>query len=155
MKKSQKFLIASLVIVVAIGALIYVGIKESGVYYMTIAELRSSGASKAGQGLRVSGNVVAGSIEDIAKELILKFKVKDEEGPDDVFVNVFFNDVKPDSFKEDVQVILEGKYDPAKNLLTATTLLVKCPSRYEGEAPPEDRDYSNKKKRLEVKPGAD
>jgi len=131
-----------------------VGIKESGVYYMTIAELKSSGTAMSGQGLRVSGNVVNGSIEDIAKELILKFRVKDEEGPDNVFVNVFYKGVKPDSFKEDVQVILEGKYDSARNLLTATTLLVKCPSRYEGEAPPEDHDYSNKKKRLEVKPGA-
>jgi len=155
LKKSQKFLIASVVIVTAIVTLVYVGIKESGVYYMTIAELKNSGQTMAGQGLRVSGNVVAGSIEDIAKELILKFSVKDEEGPDDVFVNVYYKGVKPDSFKEDVQVILEGKYDPAKNLLTATTLLVKCPSRYEGENPPEDHDYSYKKKKLEVNSGAD
>lgn len=154
MKKSQKFLIASVVIVVAIATLIYVGIKESGVYYMTIAELKNSGSSREGQGLRVSGNVVADSIEDIAKELILKFRVKDEEGPNNIFVNVFYKGVKPDSFKDDVQVILEGKYDSAKNLFTATTLLVKCPSRYEGEAPPEDHEYSYKKKELEVKPGA-
>ena len=44
---------------------------------------------------------------------------------------------KPDSFKADVQVILEGKYTPEGNLFKATTLLVKCPSRYEGEVAPE------------------
>lgn len=154
MKKSRKFLIASLVIAIAIATLIYVGINESGVYYMTVAELKKSGSTTIGQGLRISGNVTKGSVEEIAKDLILKFRVKDEEGPDNVFVNVYYKGIKPDSFKEDVQVILEGKYDPPKNLFTATTLLVKCPSRYEGETPPEDHDYSYKKKKLEVNTSA-
>lgn len=142
MKKSRKFLIAGIVIVAAIGLLIYVGIKESGVYFMTVAELRSSGNSVAGEGLRISGSVIEGSIDEVPRELILKFRIKDEEGPDSDFVNVFYKGIKPDSFKADVQVILEGKYHPVENLFKATTLLVKCPSRYEGETPTEDHDYS-------------
>ncbi len=154
MKKSQKFLIAGIVIVAAIGALIYVGIKESGVYYMTVSELSSKGSSVDGQGMRISGAVVEGSIEEEKQKLIIRFKVKDEEGTDDKFVNVYFKGVKPDSFKADVQVILEGKYESANNLFKATTLLVKCPSRYEGEVPSEDHDYSygkNKEEKLDIK----
>ena len=156
MKKSKKFLVAGIVIIAAIGALIYMGIKESGVYYMTIAELKSKGTAAEGQGLRLSGNVIEGSIEENNQELLLRFKVKDEGAGDDQFVNVYYKGVKPDSFKADVQVILEGKYESSKNQFKATTLLVKCPSRYEGEVPPEEHDYSygkDKEKRLDDNAG--
>lgn len=136
-KKNQKFLLAGGVIVIAITYLIYMGVKESGVYFMTVAELKTSPQSLSGEGVRVSGSVIDGSIENLAKELVLKFRIKDEDGPVDNFINVFYKGIKPDSFKAGVQVILEGKYNSGENLLKATTLLVKCPSRYEGEDTPE------------------
>ncbi len=137
MKKNQKFLLAGIVIVTAITYLIYMGVKESSVYFMTVAELKSTARNMSGEGVRVSGSVIEGSIKEIPRELVLKFRIKDEDGPDGEYINVYYKGIKPDSFKADVQVILEGKYDTGKNLLKATTLLVKCPSRYEGEAPPE------------------
>ena len=79
-------------------------------------------------------------------------KAGGEKGDDNIFVNVYYKGVKPDSFKADVQVILEGKYNKAENLFKATTLLVKCPSRYEGETPPEDHDYSTDEKKLDDEP---
>ena len=138
MKKNQKFLIAGIVIISAISFLVYMGVKESGVYFMTVAELKAQQRVTTNQGVRMSGSVLKGSITEEPRELILNFKVIDEEGPENNFVNVVYKGVKPDSFKEEVQVILEGKYDVEKNLFKATTLLVKCPSRYEGETPPED-----------------
>ncbi|MDT8317711.1 MAG: cytochrome c maturation protein CcmE [bacterium] len=155
MKKSRKFLIAGLVIVTAIVALVYIGIKESGVYFMTVTELKAKGSTVAGQGLRASGTVIEGSISEVPKELILRFQIKDDEVENSDFINVYYKGIKPDSFKADVQVILEGKYDAAENLFKATMLLVKCPSRYEGEEVPEDHNYSGKKVDLEVKPLAD
>ena len=156
MKKSRKFLIAGMVIVTAIAALVYVGIKESGVYFMTVTELKTKGATVAGQGLRASGKVIEGSISEVPRELILKFQIKDDEVENSDYINVYYKGIKPDSFKADVQVILEGKYDATENLFKATMLLVKCPSRYEGEEVPEEHDYSDKKKiELEVKPLAD
>ena len=158
MKKRRKFLIAGLVIVAAIVSLVYIGIKESGVYFMTVTELKARGAAVAGQGLRASGTVIEGSISEIPKELIIKFRIKDDEVENSDYINVYYKGVKPDSFKADVQVILEGKYDAAENLFKATMLLVKCPSRYEGEEVPEDHNYSDKKDKkieLEVKPLAD
>ncbi len=139
MKKNRKFLIAGIVIVSAISFLIYMGVKGSGMYFMTVAELKAQQRpTTANQGVRMSGSVLKGSIVEEPQELILKFKVIDEEGPENIFVNIYYKGVKPDSFKEEVQVILEGKYNVAGNLFKATTLLVKCPSRYEGEVPPED-----------------
>ena len=161
MKKTQKFLIAGIVIATAISYLIYVGVKESGVYFMTVTELKTSTLLKEGEGLRISGSVIEGSITQETKELILRFKVRDEDeeggekGDDNIFVNVYYKGVKPDSFKADVQVILEGKYNKAENLFKATTLLVKCPSRYEGETPPEEHDYSTGGKKLDDEPAVE
>ncbi len=161
MKKTQKFLIAGIVIASAISYLIYVGVKESGVYFMTVSELKTSTMLKEGEGLRISGSVIEGSITQETKELILRFKIRDEDeeggekGDDNIFVNVYYKGVKPDSFKADVQVILEGKYNKAENLFKATTLLVKCPSRYEGETPPEEHDYSTGGKRLDDEPAVE
>lgn len=138
-------MIAGIVIILAIVYLIYMGVKESGVYYMNIAELKAKGASSQGQGLRISGSVLEGSVEELPKELVLKFKVIDEDGDKSNFVNVRYKGIKPDSFKEDVQVILEGKYNFGENLFRATTLLVKCPSRYEGEIPPQDYKHPGTK----------
>ena len=151
MKKNHKFLIAGVVIVLAITSLVFMGVKESGMYFMTVTELKTKGTRTPDEGIRISGNVVEGSIDNIAKELVLKFKVKDEEeGDDNNYVNVYYEGVKPDSFKADVQVILEGKYNSGENLFKASTLLVKCPSRYEGEVVPEDYDADHPDNKPEV-----
>ena len=66
------------------------------------------------------------------KELKLTFSVRDME-ESGKSMKVVYNGVKPDAFKEDVEVILEGRYDEPKNTFYAQTLLAKCPSKYEGE----------------------
>lgn len=135
MKKSHKFAIAGAVIFLTIVALVYTAFKQSSVYYMTVPELKSKGNSVTGQGLRASGQVKDGTINYDSEKLILNFDVFEKESPDNI-VHVTYKGIKPDSFKADVEVILEGKYDSQENLFKAKTLLVKCPSRYEGKTPP-------------------
>jgi cytochrome c-type biogenesis protein CcmE len=48
-------------------------------------------------------------------------------------MNVVYNGIIPDAFTEDVQVIVEGKYHKDTNTFNASTLLAKCPSKYEAE----------------------
>ena len=135
MKKSQKFAIAGVVVFLTIVALVYTAFKQSSVYYMTVPELKSKGNSVAGQGLRASGEVKDGTIDYDSQKLVLKFDTY-EKGNKDNTIHVVYNGIKPDAFKAGVQVILEGKYNVQENLFKATTLLVKCPSRYEGKTPP-------------------
>lgn len=137
MKKSHKFAIAGAVIFLTIAALIYTAFTQSSVYYMTVPELKEKGESVIGQGLRASGQVKDGTINYDSEKLILNFDVFETGIPTEV-VHVTYKGIKPDSFKADVQVILEGKYNPQESLFKATTLLVKCPSRYEGKTPPPD-----------------
>lgn len=135
MKKNHKFAIAGVIIFLTIIALVYTAFKQSSVYYMTVTELKSKGGSLTGQGLRASGQAKDGTIKYDSEKLILDFDISEKESPDNI-IHVTYKGIKPDSFKADVEVILEGKYDPNENLFKATTLLVKCPSRYEGKTPP-------------------
>jgi cytochrome c-type biogenesis protein CcmE len=136
MKKSHKFVFAGVVISLTIASLVYTALKQSSVYYMTVPELKSKGSSVEGQGLRASGTVKDGTISYDSEKLILNFDVFEENGSPDNIVHVTYKGIKPDSFKANVNVIIEGKYDPNGNLFKAKTLLVKCPSKYEGKTPP-------------------
>ena len=134
MKKraKKKVFIAVLLVVFGIGLLIYNGIESTGVYYLTVEELIKQAGSLKGESVRVSGNVVDGTIDYNAKDLILKFAISDMEN-ENKKINALYNGIMPDAFKAGGEVILEGVYDKLNNLFKAEILLAKCPSKYEEE----------------------
>ncbi len=136
MKKSnRKVLIAILVLLSSVGFLIYRGLAETSVYYLTVGELKTSPLGLqlgADQAVRVGGLVVDGSIDYNQRDLTLRFSIKDENNPQQT-INVHYNGAKPDAFEPEIEALLEGIYDREKNLFRAETLLVKCPSKYESE----------------------
>ena len=136
MKKSnKKVLIAVLVLLTSVGFLIYRGLAQTSVYYMTVSELKTSALGLqlgADQAVRVGGLVLDGDIDYNQRDLILRFSIKDESNPQEIIMAVY-NGVKPDSFEPEIEALLEGTYDREKNLFHADTLLVKCPSKYESE----------------------
>lgn len=136
MKKSnKKVLIAILVLLSSVGFLIYRGLADTSVYYMTVGELRTSTLGlqlAADQTVRVGGLVVADSIDYNQRDLVLRFYIKDENNPQET-IAALYNGAKPDAFEAEIEALLEGTYDREKNLFLADTLLVKCPSKYESE----------------------
>jgi cytochrome c-type biogenesis protein CcmE len=136
MKKSnRKVLIAVLVMVASVSFLIYRGLTETSVYYMTVGELKTSAlGQKVGptQAVRVGGLVVDGSTSYNQRDLVLRFSLKDEDNPQGM-IDAIYNGAKPDAFEPEIEALLEGTYDRIKNLFQAETLLVKCPSKYESE----------------------
>ncbi len=136
MKKSnRKVLIAILVIVLGVGFLIYRGLSNTSVYYMTVAELKTSALGQQigpNQAVRVGGLVVADSVDYNQRELVLRFALKDEGNPQQTLTAVY-KGARPDAFEPDIEALLEGTYNRNSNLFEAQTLLVKCPSKYESE----------------------
>jgi len=55
-------------------------------------------------------------------------------------VPVSYAGLIPDTFKDDAEVVVEGVCNPDDPSFNATTLLAKCPSKYEsrGDQHPED-----------------
>lgn len=133
MKKSSiKTVFALLLILIGVCFLIIKGISDTGVYYRTVSEVLADSSLPEKRGVRISGNVVGGTIEYDQKSLLLSFSVRDMDY-DSKTMNVVYSGVKPDAFKEDVEVILEGSYEATTNTFHALTLLAKCPSKYEGK----------------------
>ena len=107
--------------------LVFAGVKDTMVYYLTVSELEDKLPSVYGDRVRVSGTVVPGTIE---KDIngYLEFEITDGEQA----INVKYKGIVPDIFADDVQAVVEGKYD-RDNVFKADILLAKCPTKYESD----------------------
>lgn len=126
MFKYKKLLGIAVVGCIGLGYLIWILLGSSVAYYSTVSELKAKEASVVGQHVRVSGEVTADSIDFNGEELTLNFVIADAEAS----MPVFYKGVVPDAFKENVQVVCEGKLD-STGVFQASTLMTKCPSKYE------------------------
>jgi len=124
-----QFLIA---LVVVFGALAFLGFnafKASSMYYLSVGELLARGDAAYGEELRVSGKVVEGTIERGPEANAVRFNVADGDGAS---VPVVYKGVVPDTFQDGGEVVVEGGLG-SEGVFRATTLLAKCPSKYEPE----------------------
>lgn len=132
MSKNRRFAIGASIIVAAVAYLVYTGIRETSVYYLTIDEFLSRREAVAGEGLRVAGRVAADSMHWSPSTLDLQFRLASFDGQGGV--DVTYNGVLPDMFAEGRDVIVEGTYE-RDGVFRARTLMTSCPSKYEAEVP--------------------
>lgn len=137
MLKHGRFMVGLVGVAAVVSYLVWTGVSETMVYYLTPSELMAKVAedpSFTDVGVKVSGKVIPGTYERVPGELLHRFEVRDlaDEG---VTFPVEFRDALPDTFTDEAEVVLEGRLDGA-GVFQATTLLTKCGSRY--EAAPED-----------------
>lgn len=112
--------------------LTWTGITDTMVYYVTpieLAERVEADPSFRGVGVKVGGKVVEGSYRRIDGELLHSFRVADLTDPAASFP-VEYADAVPDTFSDDVEVVLEG-FLRDDGVFEASTLLTKCGSRFE------------------------
>ena len=125
LKGKLKFIIAILVIAMGVSYLVYGGVKDTMVYYLTVEELQQRVPSVYNERVRVSGTVVPGTINH-EHGGVLEFQIT--EGGENM--DVVYNGIVPDIFKDDVEAVVEGVYTE-QNVFEADTLLAKCPTKYE------------------------
>ncbi len=138
MNRKTRFAIAAFLLAGAVGYLMYTGVRQTAVYYLTITEFLAKKESLANEGIRVAGRVEVGSV---TKKMTpngeeLNFRLGDfsTDGVPQSTVPVHFVGVTPDMFKAagGSDVIVEGKY--RDGTLYAQNVLTSCPSKYEAEA---------------------
>lgn len=137
MKKNGRFMVGLVGVAAVVTYLIWTGVSETMVYYMTPVELIErveDDPSFHDVGVKVGGRVVPGTYSRVEGELLHVFTVRDLVDEEATFV-VEYRDALPDTFTEEAEVVIEGKLRP-DGTFEATTLLTKCGSRY--EAAPED-----------------
>jgi cytochrome c-type biogenesis protein CcmE len=140
MRRDRRFLAGLAGVALMVTYLIWTGISDTMMYYLTPSELVERARANPAlheQGVKVSGNVVPGSHRQETGELLNTFVVTDPDHPD-VRLTVLFPRPLPDTFTDEAEVVMEGRYRP-DGTFEATEVLTKCGSRY--EAIPEESDY--------------
>lgn len=128
MIKKKRFLIGGILVVLAIAYLAYTGFGSSARYYLTVSELAAQKDSLKHQSLRVSGEVVNGSVEQNTDSGTLRFAIIDVEKKGDR-LPVVYHGIVPNTFKAGRQVVVEGRLDDS-GVFQANKILTKCPSKY-------------------------
>ncbi len=128
-KKNLKFLIGGLAVAAVVVYLAVSGAREGMLYYLTVSEFNGKVSTLGDQGVRVSGKVVKGTIQKDSTNLDVDFIITDgkEQLP------VSYHGIIPDIFGDGIEVVVEGKYLSGGSF-QATSLLTKCPSKFEGDS---------------------
>ena len=129
MKSSKRLLIASFLALACLGYLIATAVSDSTMYYLTVDEALAQGIVQSGKAIRMSGEVVPGSIEWSPSEMRLAFAVRGEGG---AVVPAEYRGPRPDNFIDNAPAILEGRFDKS-GVFQTDTLMLACPSRFEAE----------------------
>jgi cytochrome c-type biogenesis protein CcmE len=132
MKAGYKFILGAGLIVASVALLIAQGVKETGVYFLTPAELAAKTAADPtfveNVGFKVGAMVVPGSVRRDPGGRQIDFSVSDGVKT----YPVTYHGLVPDTFTDadDIEVVVEGRLG-RDGVIRATDVLAKCGSRYE------------------------
>jgi cytochrome c-type biogenesis protein CcmE len=123
----------TVLIVLSLAYLVYGGIQQGATYWVTVGELEQH-AETLPPRVRLGGTVAAGTVRWDAAHRHLAFLVTDGTNS----LPVRYSGVVPDIFAEGRQVVVEGSI-ARDGAFDATTLLAKCPTKYNPADPKSPR----------------
>ncbi len=123
MNRRAKFIAGALVIVAALAYLVYAGVSQSVVYFVTPSELQASPV--AGKAYRVGGMVKPGTLEWQPKSLDLTFMLSDGR----TAVPVRHKGTPPDLFAEGRGAVVEGTWS-REGYFRASQIMAKHSEEY-------------------------
>ena len=124
----MKFVGGSLVIVLSLGYLGFVGMQQSKAYYVTVDEFHAMRSNLGGKTVKVAGDVIEGSIDKGKSPL--EFAIG--HNGQTLKVQYVGRDVLPDTFKDGSKAVVEGTI-AADGSFQAKHIEAKCASKYEAE----------------------
>ena len=124
----KRYIVGGSILVLAVAALISVSLSGSLSYYLTVSELLDRESEFYGTSVRVIGKVSDDTIEWNPDTLELKFTIT--EGANSL--PVIYEGARPSGFQAGSNILAEGKHH-SDGVFRASTLIMKCPSKYEPE----------------------
>lgn len=121
-----KILIGLTLVAAALGYLIVTATRSNLVYYYEIDEALA--AVQPDQQVRLSGDVVAGSVRKVPASSQITFEI--EDAAKENRLPVTYAGTVPDIFRPGIQVVVEGQFD-GEGTFRADRLTAKCPSKYQ------------------------
>jgi cytochrome c-type biogenesis protein CcmE len=131
-----KFLIGGAVILIALAYMIWAGVTQSAVYFVTPSELTASPV--AGKAYRLGGLVLPGSVKWEPRTLDLTFTMSDGRAS----VPVRHKGAAPDLFGEGRGAVVEGQWTP-DGYFKASLIMAKHSEEY--KAPHDTKESQSKK----------
>jgi cytochrome c-type biogenesis protein CcmE len=122
--------IGAAVVLLVFAYLLWGGIGNNLVYFLTPTELLAKGASAYGANVRLGGIVEGGTVHWDAQRHELRFRLIDG---DDHTVEVVSTGVPPQMFSEGIGAVVEGVWTP-EGVFRSHNLMVKHSNEY--RAPP-------------------
>jgi cytochrome c-type biogenesis protein CcmE len=123
MSRRTRFAVGGAIVLAAIGYLIYSGVSQSVVYFVTPAELLAAPVS--GKTYRLGGLVERGTLKWEPKSLDLSFRLSDGRAT----VPVRHRGTPPDLFAEGRGAVVEGAWTP-DGYFKASLILAKHSEEY-------------------------
>jgi cytochrome c-type biogenesis protein CcmE len=123
--RRKRFIIGGLIIAGALFYLIYGGMQEAMVYFVTPSELKAQETKSQGKFFRVGGMVVKGSLHRNTDGLSYRFQLTDGNAR----VPVYFHGVPPDLFADGKGAVAEGKMGK-DGVFLADTIMAKHAEDY-------------------------
>jgi len=136
MNRKAKFLAGGGVIVAALAYMMYAGVSQSVVYFVTPSELQARPV--AGKAYRLGGMVVNGSLKWEPRSLDLSFALSDGKAT----IPVRHKGTPPDLFAEGRGAVVEGTWS-GDGYFKASLIMAKHSEEY--QAPPGDAALSGYK----------
>jgi cytochrome c-type biogenesis protein CcmE len=127
--KALKIALTCVVLVAALGGLMYTTLSEGTEYYIHVDEVMQNPASWEGKRLQLHGFV-----EDLRQRpnsLDYRFNVRFNGK----VITANYTGVVPDTFKNDSEVVLKGKLHGEGFSVDPNGVMAKCPSKYNAAAP--------------------
>jgi cytochrome c-type biogenesis protein CcmE len=124
-KRSVSLVIGAVIVLSGFGYLVYGGIGDNIVYFLTPGELHERGELAYDAPVRLGGQVKPGSVEWDAEQIDLRFVLMDSDGE----VAVHSSKAPPQMFREDMGVVVEGRMR-RNGLFEATNLMVMHSNEY-------------------------
>ncbi len=125
--KTVKILATVVVLVGALGSLMYTSLAEGTEYYKHVDEVMVDPAPWYGKKLQLHGFVVEKSIMRKPNTLEYIFQIQNKGH----MVNARYTGIVPDTFKDNSEVVVKGHLGADGFQVEPNGVMAKCPSKYE------------------------
>ena len=132
------YLVALILFLGGLGYLVFSGLSQDSVYFLNVSEALAMDQAQLHQA-RLFGKVSAQNLQRHDGALGVSFDLIDKMH-DDEALRVDYRGAVPDTFKEGVEVIVEGAFRDGDRTFVASSLITKCPSKYEKKSEEMERE---------------
>ena len=129
--KLAKIALTAVVLLSAIGGLLWYSLQQDTAYYKHVDEVMASPDQWHGKALQLHGFVVKGTWKQKPNTLEYIFDVENKGK----VVRASYTGILPDTFKDEAEVVLKGRLTGDTHFsVDPNGVMAKCPSKYEEKA---------------------